>query len=75
MLRNPSCGARKNPRETPSLFLDFFDRYAHPCSLHLLRSARRRCPRLNRRSGSTEFYIKITDTENDVRYFGAEGGI
>ena len=52
MLRNPSCGARKNPRALPALFLDFFDRCAHPYSLHRLRRARRRCPRRNRRSGS-----------------------
>ena len=52
LLRNPSCGARKNPSGASALFLGFFDRCAHPCSLHRLRRAPRRCPRRNRRSGS-----------------------
>ena len=56
MLRNPSCGARKNLRALLALFLDFFDRCAHPCSLHRLRRAPRRGPRRIRRSGSNPVF-------------------
>ena len=56
LLRNPSCGARKNPSGASALFLGFFDRCAHPYSLHRLRRARRRCPRRIRRSGSNPVF-------------------
>ena len=56
LLRNPSCGARKNPSGASALFLDFFDRCAHPCSLHRLRRAPRRGPRRIRRSGSNPVF-------------------
>ena len=56
MLCNPSCGARKNPRALLALFLDFFDRCAHPYSLYRLRRAPRRGPRRIRRSGSNPVF-------------------
>ena len=64
MLRNPSCGSRKNLRGSPTHFLDFFDRCANPFSLHPLRGAQKRSPRRSPALGFTPFfYIKITGTK------------
>ena len=64
LLRNPSCGSRKNLRGSPTPFLDFFDRCANPFSLHPLRGAQKRSPRRSPSLGFIPFFhIKITGTK------------
>ena len=58
LLRNPSCGSRKNLRGSPTHFLDFFDRCANPFSLHPLRGAQKRSPRRSPALGFIPIFAK-----------------